>query len=262
MKTTKKFLSLGVAVAALCGASAYAADLPVKAPYTAPVSLYNWTGFYIGADVGGAWASQDVTSVACAICNQFPASGTLKGSSLLGGVYAGYNFMLTPQFLVGIEGDWNFAHLDDTITAPSELTDGTPDVAGSSGIDWSHDVKWLASIRGRLGWAIMPNALLYATGGAAWSKVDYSALDRFGNGCPNCGGVSFSQTKTGYAVGAGAEWAPWNNNWLVRAEYLYYHFAGASASGIDQGGTGIVAATFDWDDLSIHTARAGLAYRF
>ena len=48
----------GSSVAALLVAAssgAFAADLPVKAPYMAPIALYNWTGFYIGGNVGGAW---------------------------------------------------------------------------------------------------------------------------------------------------------------------------------------------------------------
>ena len=49
----KKFIVAGIAAAAFCGAPALAADMPVKAPYAAPV--FNWTGFYIGAHAGYAW---------------------------------------------------------------------------------------------------------------------------------------------------------------------------------------------------------------
>jgi len=46
---------------------------------------------------------------------------------------------------------------------------------------------------------------------------------------------SFNHTATGWVAGGGVEWAPWNNNWIVRAEGLYYSFDGVSAFGTQQG---------------------------
>jgi outer membrane immunogenic protein len=122
-------------------------------------------------------------------------------------------------------------------------------------------VKWLASIRGRLGWAFVPNALLYATGGGAWSRVEYSGIDNYAGGCPNCAPVpSFDKTQSGYVVGGGVEWAPWSNNWLVRAEYLHYHFNGVTVLAPELNDPSLT--TLAWDHLSIDTVRAGLAYKF
>ena len=56
----KKFLLGTVALAAFAG-PAFAADMPARTytkdppPYTAPALVYNWTGFYIGGHVGGAF---------------------------------------------------------------------------------------------------------------------------------------------------------------------------------------------------------------
>ena len=249
----------GAAFSFAASGLAVAADMPVKAAPPPPV--FSWTGFYIGAGIGGAWSSQDANSVACAnTCGQAPASAALHSSSALGGFYAGYNWMLTPQFLLGVEGDWNWTHLNSTATAPSILLgSGLPDSAGSR-LSWSDDTKWLASIRGRLGWAPIPNALLYATGGAAWAGVDYGAIDNFSGGCPNCTALpTLHQTQDGYTVGGGVEWAPWSNNWLFRVEYLYYRFKGTTANAPGLTGSPV---TFTWGDLTINTVSAGVAYKF
>lgn len=242
--------------------SAVAADMAAPPVYKAPplvAAPFSWTGFYIGGDVGGAWASQDVGSIGCPTCDQAPVSSSLNGSSVIGGVYGGYNWQLAPNFVIGAEGDFSWTGLNDSATAPNLFANGLP--VGSGAVDWTRDTKWLASARARLGFTPAPNALLYVTGGAAWSGSNFTALDAFLNGCNNCGGTSFSQTKTGYAVGGGVDWAPWSNNWIFRAEYLYYHFDGATATANFVGSTAL-AATFNWGDLSIQEARVGVSYKF
>jgi outer membrane immunogenic protein len=245
-------------------ATAFAADLGTPAPapvYTKapPLQIFSWSGFYIGADVGGAWARQDVTSSPSVATNQAPSAATLNGSSVLAGAYAGYNWQVAPSWVVGLEGDFSWTHLNDSATAPNLFADGTP--VGSGGVTWSHDVKWLATARARLGYTIMPTTLVYATGGAAWAGTDYAATDAFAGGCPNCDVASpFSTTHMGWVAGAGLEWA-FNRNWLVRAEYLYYRIEDASATATFPTNSSSVV-NFNWADLSIQTARVGLAYKF
>jgi len=259
-----KTIAIAVAaIATLIATRASAADLesPVyKPPPVAPVPTYSWTGFYVGLDGGGAWAAnQSVSDVACSTCNTFPASGSLKGSGIIGGIYAGYNFIVAPTWLVGIEGDWSWTRLNDTTTAPQVNGGGV--LAPPQINSWSRDVKWLASLRGRVGVTPTPTTLLYVTGGAAWSRTDYSAQDIFVGGCPNCALTAFGQTNSGYVVGGGGEWAPWSNKWILRAEYVYYHFNGSSSTvGIINGPTLPIA--FSWGDLSVHEVRGGVAYKF
>jgi outer membrane immunogenic protein len=251
----KNFLALGVALALLAAAGAARAQPP------APV--YSWTGFYIGLDSGGAWARQSVSDVACSTCNTIPESGTLTGSAFIGGFYAGYNFMIAPTWLVGIEGDWSWTRLSDATTAPQITPAGA--VGNPPAINaWSGDTKWLASLRGRVGITPFPTTLLYVTGGVAWNRTDYSAQDIFGPlGCANgnCALTSLSQTKSGYVIGAGADWAPWSNNWLLRAEYLYYGFSGATST-VTLVGFPTLPVTFNWGNLSIQELRFGAAYKF
>ena len=258
----KKLLVAGIVAATFCSAPALAADMPAKAPvYSAPVAapVFNWTGFYVGLDAGGASATQDVSDVACATCNTDPASGTLKGSSFIGGVYAGYNWQFAPTWVAGIEADWSWTRLNATTTAP-QTTGGSVDPLPQIN-SWSRNVKWLASLRGRIGITPTPTALLYVTGGAAWNGTDYSAQDIFSSGCNNCALTSFSKTKSGYVIGGGGEWAPWANNWLLRAEYLYYHFSGETST-VGLVGFPTLPVTFSWGDLSIQEVRVGAAYKF
>src|ERR1700750_402576 len=98
----KKIL-LAAAVAALSSTSVFAADLAArpytKAPaYVAPI--YNWTGFYVGAFVGGAFDGSSGFST-----NDPALVGSRTDSAFFGGGQLGYNYQFSPNWLVGIEGD-------------------------------------------------------------------------------------------------------------------------------------------------------------
>jgi opacity protein-like surface antigen len=85
------------------------------------------------------------------------------------------------------------------------------------------------------------NHVVLLTGGAAWSTIDNSGFGSFAG--------STDQTKSGWVIGGGVEWAPWPSNWLIRAEYLNYNF------------TGVAVGPFS-TDLTINEVRAGVAYKF
>ena len=94
------------------------------------------------------------------------------------------------------------------------------------GINMSSDTKWMTSLRGRLGWVVMPQAMIYATGGAAWAKTDYAGLDANNTGCPTeCGVVSLGKHKSGWVVGGGAEYML-TPNWFVRTSISIISSAG------------------------------------
>jgi opacity protein-like surface antigen len=73
---------------------------------------------------------------------------------------------------------------------------------------------------------------------------------------------SFSKTSNGWVVGGGVEWAPWSNNWLFRAEGLYYSVNGASAFGVQQGTTTPATTAWNWGRNEILEGRVGGAYKF
>jgi outer membrane immunogenic protein len=102
---------ISVGFAGLGGAMA--ADMAVKArPAPVAVAVWNWTGFYLGANVGGAWTDHESFTGADPF-NTFglaggpfvPATTTGSGSGVVGGIHGGYNWQLAPQFLLGIEAD-------------------------------------------------------------------------------------------------------------------------------------------------------------
>lgn len=201
-----------VALVALAGSSALAADLPsTKATpiYVAPAPAFTWTGFYIGADFGGGWANLNDTSGA--------ANVSRTGSGVIGGGHVGYNYQIN-QFVLGLEGDFLGSGISGSkyFGLPLDATDKT-------------NQDWLGSINGRLGVAY-DRALFYAIGGTAFTEGTANVTAGSitgpivaGFGLPTT--VSLSHSFTGYDIGGGVEYAI-TNNWIGRAEYRYYDFGG------------------------------------
>jgi len=192
-----KILVTAIAAAAF-GAPAFAADLPVKAP---PIvhATYDWTGCYLGGDVGITWNKVDVNVPSY----PFPAH-TTHASSLSGGVLAGCNYMLPNRFVFGIEGDYSWMKLNATA------------LSGNGGTElFTTEYNRAASVRGRLGYSpeSMPMSLWYVTAGWAWAHLGNSYYS------PLAGGY-VSGSAPGWVVGGGAEWAL-TRNWIVGLEYLH-----------------------------------------
>jgi outer membrane immunogenic protein len=286
-------LALAVSILAITAAAASAADMapaPVysKAPPSPPVPVYNWTGFYIGGDVGGYDANQSAATIpypspgfgapavvgaGLAGFGQTPTYNSLNSSGVLGGVYAGYNWQWS-SVVVGIEGDVSALNRNVANTQISSATfPGVPVPDFNMTATASND--WLASLRGRIGFTTGP-ALFYATGGAAWTKTSYSASALGFNNPPNitalagaAASTAWSDSRTGFAVGAGVEAKlPGNPNWVFRAEYLYYQFQGSTSamgtlgSGLDVCAPGACGWNVNTSKLEINTGRVGVSYLF
>ena len=139
-------------------APACAADLPAREyrppPVVAPVPAYDWSGFYIGGNIGGAWDSS--TSTNRALDGTFVSSGSGNNSGVIGGGQIGYTFMASPNFLLGREAD----------VEGSSRTGSVASIDGSN----IHNSKLddFCTARGRAGFTVN-NWLFYGTGGFAWS---------------------------------------------------------------------------------------------
>ena len=230
MLTTRIALTLGILGMASVGATA--ADLPRKAPapYVPPAPVYNWTGFYVGANGGWGWATGDVdvTATGAAAIADLGTGTHSFSKSINGAVFGGqlgYNYQFNPNWVVGFEGDFDGAGISGTgSTVFQGLGLGVP--AGSTdGVTGTAKIKWLATARARLGYTWGPG-MVYVTGGGAWEKVSFDVMAS-GNVGPlqfNETAIgSFDHTNSGWTVGGGWEYMI-TPSWTVRAEYLYYHF--------------------------------------
>ena len=265
----QKTVFIGIAaVALLAAAPALAADLaPVAPMYKAPAAVFapqSWTGFYIGGDVGGAWSHTSGSWTGLPSAAAFgvnPTSGSLSGSSFLGGVHAGYDYQFAPTWVFGVEGDWDWTHTRGSNTgAWTGFGTGAP-IPGAA-TTMNSTVDWLASLRGRLGYLVTPNVLAYATGGVAWGDVHYSGTAA-NPATGYAASTAFNNTSDGFVVGGGLEWAI-THNWSLRGEYLFYHLnsgAGATAPGTPAVFAGF-PSSFSWSRTNIDVARAGLSYKF
>jgi outer membrane immunogenic protein len=228
-----------VAVAAMIGTPALAADMPVKAS-PAPAPVYSWTGWYVGLNAGGGWQNttidNGVTSNSGIAFILFPAlNGAIPQqfnthpSGFIGGGQIGYNYQFAPNLVAGLEADFQGANIKGTANAANTVVDagtGVITVAGSG----SRKIDGLGTQRVRLGWLPVDPLLVYATGGLAYGRVETgvsfsgSRINPPGGGAIPLNGftaTSQSETRAGWTLGGGLEWmfAP---RWTVKAEYLYY----------------------------------------
>jgi outer membrane immunogenic protein len=234
-----------VALAALAG-SAFAADLPSRkeAPvYIAPVPVFSWTGFYVGADIGGAFGQTNLHSDWSGW-----NSHSLDTSGVMGGGYVGYNYQLNQNFVIGVEGDFQGTSADKTWSWVGSNVLGDANV-----YTVKTQLNWLASVNGRLGVAY-DRALFYAIGGAAWAEGKGTLTGAAPSGL-FIGSVSSSKTLSGYDVGGGVEYA-FTPNWVGRVEYRYYDFGKNNLNPWVSTFTPLRLET------SVNTVRVGLAYLF
>src|SRR5260370_22900297 len=167
----KKLFFAGVAAIALAASPASGADLPRKPIYKAPPPVvapvpFSWTGFYVGVNAGGAWGHDDERLVLTGSWLGTPevpglqAAGSqgMNPSGFTGGGQAGYNLQAGPA-VVGIEADLNYLGVRADRFIPNVPVAGN----NSYAFDASDRTKWMATVRGRLGYA-QDRLLVYFTG--------------------------------------------------------------------------------------------------
>jgi outer membrane immunogenic protein len=196
---------------------ALAADLPGKAPARpAPAPVADWTGFYIGIHGGYGWgkAGLDDAALNSDVSEELHLSEP-KGKGAVFGAHAGYNWQLGQRWVAGLEIDYSAARIKDTQSASFDFDCCLVTRTLEAKIDR------LASVRARMGFLVMPEFLLYGTGGLAWANL--KVTDTFAQ--PNDLRVFQSDTnRFGWAAGAGGEWKLWNSGLMFRVEYLHYDF--------------------------------------
>jgi outer membrane immunogenic protein len=278
---------LGVTKVRRIGLAAFAVSISIAAT-SCGASAEDWSGLYLGANLGGVWGNSDATSTVtcpanaavayfCSTANVSQANGpavsnagtgSLNDDNVIGGGQLGYNLQ-DGGFVYGFEVDLSAFDLGASRQVsgnyPVPFGGGVPGNTFTIGTGLA--TNWLFTTRGRFGWTVS-NMLLYATGGLALTdlKVTSSFRDNLAPGAFVPGASMFAsdtEVKAGWTIGGGLEWA-FSGGWTLRGEYLYVDFGSVDASGVITnvsfpGGSNPLRTS---EDLSAHIARAGINYRF
>lgn len=222
MKTI--FLAAAVTLISSSVMAADAVSTVPQAPVAVETQAFSWTGFTAGVQGGYTWTDQEFLGI-------LVPSGTVDTNSnggVLGG-FAGFNYQLSNNIVLGVEGDFerNFGDGTYTVLAPDFYQFG---------------MDWQGSVRGRVGYAF-DRALVYGTAG--WA-VGRGYLD-----VPNFG--KEKETFNGYTVGAGVDYA-FTDMIFGRIEYRYTDFG-------DKNYDFPVAPVLN-SDITQQAVRVGLGVKF
>jgi outer membrane immunogenic protein len=276
----KLLLGMSTFAAVMLGGAAQAADMPLKAPPPAAPVMYNWTGFYIGAHIGGAWADRNGhdrfdgnncfwagASLVCFDDNDF---GRNRGR-FIGGGQLGFNYQVG-QWVWGVEGQISAVSSNDDGDACGFVTVG---VVRDHLFRCDNRGSWIATIAARLGvtFGQTGNWLLYVKGGGAFADSRFGL--RLRDDCAAifntviCDPNNFAfnnrddDTRTGWMIGAGLEYGAWGN-WSWKLEYNFMDFGNRTVH-FDNIMVTCPACALRRDldfDLRVNVVKFGLNYRF
>jgi outer membrane immunogenic protein len=247
--------------------AASAADLAAR-PYTkAPVMepIYNWTGFYIGGNVGYSWGRSSDTSTLTngAGVVLFTSGAGANMDGVIGGGQIGYNWQVQ-NWVWGLEADIQASDQKGRrdflcpigVCTPGALILVAPGPAVPVALD--QKLEWFGTVRGRVGVLATPQVLFYATGGLAYGEVNTSATIGAG-----AFGFNAHDTRVGYTVGAGVEGVI-GGNWTAKLEYLYMDLGRTSGSfltTIPALGGGVLSHSYN-SRITDNIVRVGVNYKF
>jgi outer membrane immunogenic protein len=238
------------AAALALGAScpAFAADLPVKAP-PAPVvaPVFNWTGFYIGGNLGGAWVNGGCADTLFGIV----CGNNNNNGRFIGGGQAGFNYQIS-NFVFGVEAEGDWAGNNNSTNAGGiVLPNGDVVVANANRSNWA------TTLTGRFGVAF-DRVLVYGKGGAAWvGNNNITVVDLTTGNAISIG----SGSQTGWTVGGGIEWAFWQN-WTGKVEYEYLSRSNGNNTFFFPAGTFLAGDTFTTGNRHVNLVKVGVNYLF
>lgn len=254
----------------------------------------SWTGWYIGLNAGGVWGGNPVSTGAstneycptCAHALDF-ANASIDGATgmfpvrtdgFIGGGQFGYNWQLADRWVAGFEADFQgLAGAGNSGTRSSSA-----DVANfanhsvTTDLSVSKRIDFLATVRGRLGFLVMPNLLVFGTGGFAYGHVNLDTTISQGVVGSGIGSLqtsigtasNTSRMQGGWTLGGGFEWM-FASNWTAKVEYLHYDLGSVTSYGqiVDIFNGGAVTTLFVNDVQSTtrfygDIVRVGLNYRF
>jgi outer membrane immunogenic protein len=223
---------------ALAGtAHAFAADLPPPIPPAPlPPAVYNWTGFYIGINGGYGTGRSNWSDGPVGTTGSFPTSGFLVGGTV------GANYQIG-EYVFGIEGDGDWTNLNGN----SGSTCGAISAVVPPPDSCQTQSQWLATVRGRLGYAF-DRTLIYGTAGAAFGNIQTGL---------NPPATYDNSIEAGWTVGAGLEFGV-TQNLTAKVEYLFVELPNGTCT--TAGNCGGAAGSIVSFNESI--VRAGFNFKF
>ena len=253
----------------------------VSTPAHAQSAQSTFGGAYIGLNAGTTWGSASYATdpgcppqpVDAVFCNA-PDPSSVNGAAVAA---SGTGDLSSTRFTGGIQGGYNWQY--GNIVYGGEADFGVFDfgkstnVAGAFPLAFagttyalteSMSTDWLVTLRGRIGYAVLPHLLLYGTGGLALTDFTFSSSysDNANNGIVT-GGTGFgesSDVKAGWVVGGGGEWLL-DGRWSIKAEYLYLDFGSMGVAVPTSNSPAFTQTMFVDADLSAQVARVGINYR-
>ena len=230
-------------------------------------SAQSFEGAYAGVHAGYRWGVLDLSSPAYTFPDgaggtvQVPArSESYSINGPLIGAHAGYNFLLNPEWLVGVEGDIaavggsskSRSAAFSSVAAPDDDCDeDCPATVTASNRVSQADLGWQATLRARLGF-IDGATLYYAAAGLAWIQADWTETVSTGTGSMQS--VNRSMVVPGWTVGVGAETFI-DQDWIARIEYLYEDFSSTNVPLAFTSRQGTI-------DIIAHKLRLGVSLKF
>jgi outer membrane immunogenic protein len=244
-----------LALTVMAGPESVRSGKEMKQVAPAPLPECNWTGFYLGLNVGGQFGhSEDLDLDDYNFAGQswgYHESGIVTGGQL------GYNWQWR-WLVLGAEADLGYMNLDGRAVQPAART-ANDDTVGST------DSDFYTTIRGRLGVAFN-SWLIYGTGGAIGVNYEQRLRDDCDNLAAGCGLGLIDADKQdfdwGYTVGGGVE-KMFGCHWSIKSEYLYYSLDTRTFSGVETGPVPAFGDTFRFrGETTGHIVRGGLNYKF
>jgi outer membrane immunogenic protein len=233
--------------------AAHSADVAVNAPPPPPVPVFSWTGFYIGGNIGGAWANNRFTDTLF-LTNFNNNTGVFIGGGQIGGNYQ------IGQFVIGGELDFDLAATNNNAGVV---------IPGVGNVVVTDNNRWISTVAARFGWAI-DHWLVYGKAGGGLVGNNDLTLTNLTTGVSfTCGSArapftSFincgNNSTFGWLVGAGFEYA-FTNNWTVKFEYDYLGL-GSRTFFIPATAPLLAGDTFTSNTRNLQMVKIGVNYLF
>jgi outer membrane immunogenic protein len=264
----------------------------VKEPPPAPVPVYNWTGWYVGGNVGASFGNAKTDVAVAPVTVEvmphqsftsptgFAGSNTEYPSGFMGGGQVGYNWQLSPIWVVGLEADFQGTLEKDSNTLATGNFSGETccnfvvPVTGTVVTDYTTKIDWFGTVRGRIGYVWGNGAVLsYVTGGLAYGKVDLEGTNTVSGTTAIvvipfsvAQAIGHSQVNTGWTVGYGTEGKLLIPGWTWKVEGLYMDLGTLDTTSVIPGVNAFPAVTGGQTTTHTHFTdgilRAGLNYQF